>query len=72
MYIPNEFSLGQIVYLKTDPLQEPRMIGAITINLSNGVLYKLLCGSFESWHWAQEISRESVLKEEWQAERIAE
>ena len=62
MVIENKFELGQLVYLKTDTDQNPRMIIGISVRQS-GLLYELSFGSQSSWHYQMEISDEKdVLK----------
>lgn len=50
-----EYNLGSVVYLKTDREQSPRIITAIQIN-PNGVIFRLGCGTTDSWHFSVEIS----------------
>ncbi len=62
MIIENDFNLGQQVFLKTDANQNERLITALQIS-SNGLLYRLACGSSDSWHFAFEIGIEkNILK----------
>lgn len=57
----NNFSVGQIVYLRTDIEQKTRIIKEILI--SNSVQYKLGCADVESWHYEFEMSLEKdILK----------
>jgi hypothetical protein len=57
MIVDNKFNLKEKVYLITDPDQRKRIITAIQINI-NGVIYCLTHNTNESWHYAEEISRE--------------
>jgi hypothetical protein len=52
------FSLGDIIYLRTDPYQMPRLIVSIEMNISNGLLYKVVCGTELSMHYEEELSTE--------------
>jgi len=62
MLIDNKFNLGDTVYLKTDDDQKERLITAIQINL-NGIIYRLVTNTTETWHYALEIITEkNVLK----------
>lgn len=49
------FNIGQIVYLKTDPDQLPRIVTNIKI-CPGTVLYTLCCGSGDSAHYDIEMS----------------
>lgn len=53
----NEFTIGQVVYLKTDPDQLPRIVLRILIS-SNGYTYEIGCGMLMSYHYEHEISEE--------------
>lgn len=55
MTIKNKFNIGDMVYLKTDPEQHPRMVIGISIK-PNGFTYILAFGSNESYHYELEIS----------------
>lgn len=57
MIIENAFSIGDVVYLKTDDKQLVRMVIRIII-MSNELRYVLACGTYESVHGAIEIARE--------------
>lgn len=61
MVIDNKFDIGQIVYLKTDEDQLPRIITGLTIRGNNVLVYCLSSGTSESWHYDFEISEEKVL-----------
>lgn len=54
MTINNRFNLDQIVYLKTDPEQAPRMVTRISIG-PNDHYYKLNRGTESTWHSEFEI-----------------
>lgn len=60
--IDNKFGRGEIVYLKTDPEQEPRMIVGITINISGYLRYNLMCGTVDTWHYEDEITNKKQYK----------
>ena len=57
MTVANLFDLGEIVYLKTDKDQLPRMVVAIHVTLA-GVKYQLSSGTTSDYTYAEEISRE--------------
>ena len=60
--IDNKFDIGQIVYLKTDPEQLPRMCTGIKIG-RDSILYQLCCGVLDSMHYDIEITLEAdILK----------
>ena len=50
-----EYSIGQIVYLRTDPEQHHRMVTSITES-PNGITYGLSLGDEQTWHYSIEIS----------------
>lgn len=56
-YNPEKYRMGELVYLITDELQRKRMIIAIRILIDGSVLFSLSCGTTETLHFAQEISR---------------
>ena len=49
------YSFGDIVYLKTDPDQLPRMVVGLTVR-PTGILYELSHGATGSDHYEIEIS----------------
>jgi hypothetical protein len=52
-----EFELKEIVYLKTDLDQKPRIVLSYIID-DGTVMYKLAQGTNNEYHYAFEISRE--------------
>ena len=52
------FPIGQIVYLKTDIDQAPRVVIAQTLRACGSVVYTLGCGVEETGHYEVEISTE--------------
>jgi hypothetical protein len=63
MRISNAFTFGQVVYLRTDTEQLPRLVIRIQILPSMGLMYCLSQGTEESWHYEIEITadRDPVL-----------
>ena len=55
MKINNKFELRQVVYLKTDVDQSPRLVTSIRID-STGLIYQISCGTQTSDHFDFEIS----------------
>lgn len=53
--IDNKYEIGQIVYLKTDREQYPRIVTAIA-QRQGTVLYELSYGTSDAWHYDFEIS----------------
>ena len=53
-----EFRLEQIVFLKTDPDKQPRMVVGISLRPNQSVTYCLALGASESWHYGIEIDSE--------------
>ena len=58
--IENSFNIGEIVYLRHDIEQLPRMIVGININKYN-ILYELISGTVVSNHLDFEMSIEKVV-----------
>jgi hypothetical protein len=56
MTIHPDFTLGQTVYLKTDPDQYMRIVTGLQITAEGGILYKLAINMSEQWHYGVEIS----------------
>lgn len=53
-----EFCIQQIVFLKTDKEQKPRLVTAIQLRPFNSVTYGLTESTCETWHYGFEISDE--------------
>ena len=58
MTIHTMFDFGQIVYLKTDTEQLPRIVTAIQYGADAGLLYRLSQGDDATWCYEVEISSE--------------
>jgi len=58
MTIRNEFEMGEIVYLKTDPEQRPRQIVGLILSIDGGMLYKCVAGLEVDLHFEAELSRD--------------
>lgn len=58
-----DFAMGEVVYLKTDPDQLPRIVTGIDIRPggSAGWRYQLGGGVSDSYHYAMEITREKKI-----------
>lgn len=61
MVIDNKFELGDLVFLKTDIEQMPRLVTAIIVCPDSSFLYELVCGVHSSKHYDFEISLEKNL-----------
>jgi len=57
MVIENMFGFGDIVYLKTDKDQLPRMVYSLKVSQAE-ILYEVICGTHMSSHYDFELSRE--------------
>lgn len=57
MTIDPKYALGDIVWLKTDREEIPRMISGLVIR-PTGILYTLACGEKEGTHYDIELSAE--------------
>lgn len=58
MVIDNKYNIGDTCYLKTDSLQDERLITGICIRENSSIQYYLVCGSLDSWHYEFEITKE--------------
>lgn len=59
MTIKNRYELEQLVFLKTDPDQYPRMVIEIGKDITGAIKYVLACGSDEpTAHYEAEIQDE--------------
>lgn len=57
--IYNNFDIGQIVYLKTDTMQLPRIINAIQVAGDiTTPMYRCCQETEETWHYEIELSSE--------------
>jgi len=54
MTINNKFEIEQIVFLITDDDQQKRIITGIQVCKSH-LLYRLACGTTDSWHFEYEL-----------------
>ena len=52
------FDYGQIVYIKTDTVQDPRQVIGVQGTADGGMLIKLSTDGNMSWHYECEISEE--------------
>lgn len=57
MLIENKYNIGDMVYLRTDNDQAERLVTAIQVN-PNGLIYRLVKDTTETWHYDFEISLE--------------
>jgi len=53
---PLELCPGQMVFLKTDAEQSPRMVTNFKLDINNSETFGLSCGTEFSWHYAEEIT----------------
>ena len=56
--LDNDYNLGEIVYLKTDPSQFGRMVTGIKLCIDESILYELTVGEMVTHHYQAEISKE--------------
>lgn len=57
LLVDNKFYFGEVVYLKTDKDQNPRIVYCMKV-FKNETLYDLACGTTVSSHYEFEISKE--------------
>ena len=58
-----EFEPSEIVYLKTDPEQQERMVIYVDFStIINEPVYAIGCGSTESKHYGFELSKEKSVE----------
>lgn len=55
MNIPNQYNIEDILYLKHDIEQLPRMVSYIVWD-GNKVMYEVICGTLSSRHYEYELS----------------
>jgi hypothetical protein len=55
MLIDNIFEIGDMVYLKTDLEQQPRIVFALEVRKGD-IMYRLVCGTEVSDHYDFELS----------------
>lgn len=60
MTIKNKFSLGSIVYHKTDPEQFRMMVTAVMVCLDGGIIYHCSVGSIRDEFYEKELTAEKV------------
>lgn len=58
--IDNKYDHGEVVYLKTDREQSPRIVFCFRV-YQNETLYELACGERVSTHYEFEITKEMNL-----------
>ena len=61
MIIDNIYEIGQVVYLKTDTDQIPRIVISISVYKGGELLYKVASGTQTSEHYEFELSKEREL-----------
>jgi len=58
-----QFAIGEIVYLKTDTTNTPRIVCEITICGHGGITYHLMSGTEGSNHYEAEIQKNEPIKQ---------
>jgi hypothetical protein len=59
--IENKYAYGDIVFLKTDVEQQPRIVTCIIACPAGDILYELSCGTTSSKHYDFEITIEKTV-----------
>jgi hypothetical protein len=62
MLVENKFNIGQIVFIKTDKEQLPRMVTSLNVN-PNGIVYRLSAGTQDTENYEMELSEEANILE---------
>lgn len=57
MMIDNRFDIGQLIYIKTDPEQNQRIVTGVCVR-PNSILYEVSFGASSSSHYDFELSEE--------------
>jgi hypothetical protein len=57
MVVSNDFNLKDVVFLKTDQEQKPRIVTGLWVRY-NSITYALSCAETETYHYDFEISSE--------------
>lgn len=58
MVIDNKFTHGDVVFLITDPEQQPAIVVSIEIYKIGEIMYKINRGTVSSYHYEFELSTE--------------
>ncbi|MBC7948666.1 MAG: hypothetical protein H7Y42_12335 [Chitinophagaceae bacterium] len=58
----NKYEFGDIVYLKTDTDQHPRIVTAFISCPAGDILYEVNCGTIASRHYEFEITADKVVQ----------
>jgi hypothetical protein len=58
--IDNQFALGEIVFVKHDPMQNAGMVTAIKVGV-NGHVYEVSCGPATVGYYSMELSKEASI-----------
>jgi hypothetical protein len=56
-----QFDIGDIVFLRTDPEQNERMITRFMVSKPS-IEYEVVCGTEVSLHYGFELSKEKIVK----------
>lgn len=59
--IENKYEIGEIVYLKTDSDQLPRVVIAFKVYSQGEMMYEVVSGTLQSLHYNFELSKEKDL-----------
>ena len=61
MIVNNKYEIGDIVYLRTDIEQSPRVVTCIKVFMHGELNYELAQGTIVSLHYEFEISKEKEI-----------
>lgn len=59
--IENKYNFGDIVFLRTDPDQQPRIVTAFVACPAGDILYELTCSTTASKHYEFEITEDKTV-----------
>jgi hypothetical protein len=65
MLVENKYNLNEFVLLRSDETETLRIITGILVIPGNVIMYRLMEGSYKSWHFEDELfSHVRLLREE--------
>ena len=59
--LTSKYDCDEIVFLITDVDQSPRQITSVAFRTGGTVVYCLVCGTTETWHYESELSSDRCM-----------